>query len=249
MGAVLDHRPRHRRQRGRAAIEVNINPIRLDSNREDLRPEFPQNLRRNPMSRAIGAVDYDPHAIESSAARKAALDKFDVATLSIIEPAHLANLFRRGEDGRLVLKNLCLDGGLDRVGELIALGVEQLDAIVEVRIVACRNHNPQVSAQGAGQDRNRRSRQGPQQYDIDSGRGQARRQGGLEHIARQPSILANHRSRAMVVGLLGDLSPDRHGDGKRGRRTHGFGIDAPTNTVGAEKSVHSGCSLGCLCRP
>ena len=67
-----------------------------------------------------------------------------------------------------------LDALLDLVGELVAVRPEQLDAVVEIRIVRGRDHHADVGAQRAGEHGDRGRRDRPEQEHVHAGGGQAR---------------------------------------------------------------------------
>ena len=69
--------------------------------------------------------------------------------------------------------------------------VEELDAVVRIRVVAGADHHPQLGALGAGEIGHRWRGQGAEQQHIDTGRIEARLQGRLEHVARNAGVFAN----------------------------------------------------------
>ena len=120
---------------------------------------------------------------------------------------------------------------LDVVGELEAVGAEQLDAVVVERIVRGRDHHAEIGAHGAREhaDRRRRDRAGEQ--DVHADRGEAGDQRGLDHVAGEPGILADEHAVAMVAAAKDQ--PRRLPDLERQlRRDHAVG--AAANAVGAE---------------
>jgi hypothetical protein len=59
VGAQLANLPRERIRRRRADVAVDVEPIRLDADRDDLRAELPQRLGRDLVGGAVGAIDHD----------------------------------------------------------------------------------------------------------------------------------------------------------------------------------------------
>ena len=75
------------------------------------------------------------------------------------------------------------DGLLEFVGKLIAVGPEQLDAIVVVRLVRRRDHHADIGAQRAYQHCNPRRRDRAQQENIHARRTETRNHRVFQHVA------------------------------------------------------------------
>ncbi len=73
---------------------------------------------------------------------------------------------RAGGDGPL-------DGGLDRVGQLVPAAGEELDAVVGHRVVAGRQHDAEVGVERCGEVGDRRGGQHPDAQHLGAGAGQA----------------------------------------------------------------------------
>ena len=159
------------------------------------------------------------------------LGEFDVARLDVVDALGAAQIGRAGQHRRDVAVHQRLDPRLDLVGQLVAVGAEQLDAVVLIGIVRGRDHHAEVAAHRAGQHRDRRRRHRAEQQDVDAHRGEAGDQGVFDHVARQARVLADHDPVAMVAALkrepggLADLHRDFRGD---------LGVGPAANAVGAE---------------
>ena len=124
-----------------------------------------------------------------------------------------------------------LDILLDLVGQLVAVRPEQLDAVVVERIMRRRDHHAEIGAHRAGQHGDRRRRHRPEQQHVHADRGEARDQRGLDHVAGQPGILADHHPMAMLAAA--EHEPGRlAGLECQFRRDHAIG--AATNAVSAK---------------
>ena len=80
---------------------------------------------------------------------------------------------------------------LDLIGQFGAIRVEQLDAVVVVRVVRGADDDTGAGIQFPGQLGDGGGRLGAQQQDIDACCGQAGLQRRLEHVAGTASILAD----------------------------------------------------------
>jgi hypothetical protein len=162
----------------------------------------------------------------------------DIAAPRVLDPAGATDVLGRGE--REVLADQRLDRELVLVRELEAIGAEQLDAVVLIRVMAGRDHHADVGAQLAGQQRHGRGRHRPQQHDVHTDAGEARDHRVLQHVARQASVLADHH--AVAVRPAQETRARRLADFHRGRRGHYAAIGASPNAVGAEELSSHGAS-------
>ena len=121
---------------------------------------------------------------------------------------------------------------LGLVGQLVAVGIEELDAVVGVGVVRGRDHHAEVGPQRAGQHGDRRRRHRPEQEHVHADRREARHQGGLDHVARQARILADHH--AVPARAVGELLAGGHADLERDLRGHRVRVGEPANAVRAE---------------
>ena len=139
-----------------------------------------------------------------------------------------------------------LDLALGLVGELVAVGVEQLDAVVGVGIVGGRDHDAEVGAQRAGQHGDRRRRHRPQQEHVHADGGEARHQRRFDHVAGEPRVLADDH--AMPVGAAGEQLARGHADLERDLGGHGRAVGEPANAIGAEVPPRHACPRLVFCR-
>ena len=96
-----------------------------------------------------------------------------------------------------------LDALLDRVGELEALGAEELDAVVGHGVVGGGDHRPGGGAVVAGQEGDRRGRHHPGGEHVTAGAEDARDQGALQQGARGPGVAADDHGRPGRPGRTG----------------------------------------------
>ena len=217
---------------GRSATVVDIGAIGRNTHRDHLGAQFPQHLRRGAIGGAIGAIDHHLQPVQPQSRREGRLDEFLIAAASILNPLGAANVLGLGRQD-LAFQN-GLDLGLGLIRQFEPVGAKELDAIVMMRIVARRDHHPQIGAHRPGEKAHRRRRHRPQQQHIHPGRGQTRRQRIFQHIARKPRILADDNPMRRTA-VAAEEPPCRGPKAQRHFRGHRIGIGAPAHAIGAKK--------------
>ena len=207
---------------GRAAVVVDVAAVGLDSDLDDLGAQLPQRLGRHLVAGAVGAIDDDAQPVEAQLARQRALGEFDVAFLRAFDSRCTANCLGGDQQFGGVGVDQLLDLLLGVVRQLVAFGIEQLDAVVVERVVRGRDHDAEVGAQRARQHGDGRRRHRPEQKHVHADRGEARHERGLEHVAGQAGILADDDA-VPVVAVLEDLARG-HADLQRHLRRHRRGV-------------------------
>ena len=84
---------------------------------------------------------------------------------------------------------------------LLAVAVDQLDAVIIVGVVACGNHNATVEVIHAGNVGHGRGSRNMQQVGIRPGGCQARDQAVFEHVRTPTSILADDDTGGVGISL------------------------------------------------
>ena len=125
---------------------------------------------------------------------------------------------------------LILDGFLELVRELLAFGIEELDAVVVVRVVRGADDDAEIGAEFLLRYRDCRCRQRPGEQHVDAGCDEARFERGLEHVARHARVLADQDGAALRREHARGCArkPQSEVDG------HRLGADSAPNAVGAE---------------
>ena len=213
---------------------VDVQPVRLGANGDDVGTELVEYRRRHVVGGAVRAIDDDAPALEIELGRKRALAEFDVAAAGILDPARLAELRRRHAGERLL--HHAFDRLLDAVRQLRPRLREELDPVVVERVVRCADHDAGGKAQRSREVRDCRRGQRAGQIDVDAGSGQARFQGGFQQIAGDARVLADqHSGPDTVAGGIGGEHETRGPaelEDELGR-DRGF-AHAPANAIGAE---------------
>ena len=184
IGTVLLDRGGDIAEMGGPAIDIDVAPVRLGRHQHGLGAEELEEAWRDGGCRAMGAVNDDPHACERDAGdRGNPLGIGLSGARGAVCGAHA--LTRR--QVRVHLEER-FDRLLLRVEQFVAVGAEQLDAVIGIGIVARADHDPRSST--ALQDRpgDGGRRQDAETDGVAAGRGDARRQRVLEHRARAACI-------------------------------------------------------------
>ena len=218
--------------RGRAAILVDVEAVRIDADLDHLGAKLPQRLGRHLVGRAVGAIDHRPDAVEAEVLGQRALGELDIALTGAVDAGGPADLLRRREQLGHVAEHQLLDLQLRLVGKLVAVRPEQLDAVIGERIVRGGDHHAEIGAERAGQHGDGRRRHRPEQEHVHADGGEAGHQRRFDHVAGEPRILADHH--AMAIGAVGEqlARGHAHAQGHLGR--HGRGIGAATDSIRAK---------------
>ena len=178
---------------GAAHALVDVQPVRIGTNGVHPRTQFTQHQRAHLVGGAVGAVHGHVHAVEIEAARQRVLAGLQVPAHRIAGAHGLAQplgldraewLFKRGFNSQL--------GG---VIQLLTLMGEELDAVVVVRIVRCRNDDAAIGTQRAREVGHCRSRHGAHQLHVHPGRHQPGFKRRFEHVVGNAGVLADHHQR------------------------------------------------------
>jgi hypothetical protein len=204
-----------------------------DADADHLGAQFVQRLRRHLVSGPVGAIDDDAHARKAEAAGERRLGDLDVAGLAVVDPLHPSERRRRGQVLAQALVHQRLDRHLLLIGELVAVGSEQLDAVVGEGVVRGRDHHAQVGPQRAGHHRHARRGQRAELAHVHAHAGEAGDQGGLDHVAGQARVLADHHQVAALVAGHEHLAGG-HADPQGDLRRHGMAVGLAADAVGAE---------------
>ena len=121
---------------------------------------------------AVRAIDHDLEPVEPQMLGKGRLGGMDVAAARILDPPRAADHARPATSCGSLLEQR-LDRQLVLVGELVAVGPEQFDAVVDERVVARRDHHAEVGAHRPGQHRHRRGRHRPDHHHVHADAGEA----------------------------------------------------------------------------
>jgi hypothetical protein len=133
-----------------AALLVDVGAVGLVAVDEDLGTEFAKDAGGGLVGGAVGAIDDDAHAFERERAGQGGLGELDVTAEGVLDADGFADGFG---GGRMVsispLKTSCSIWPRCVV-EFVAVGAEEFDAVVGVRIVGGGDDDAGIRAEAAG---------------------------------------------------------------------------------------------------
>ena len=184
---------------GGAAVLVDVGAVRLMVVGGYLRAQLLQHRRGHLVAGALGAVHHNVQPVQAHAG--GLLGKVDVAALGVALAHRSAHALADGQLlalGQTVLHNL-LDLVLNGVGQLVALAVEELDAVVFDGIVAGGDHRARVRLIVAGQVGDGRGGQHVHQHGPRTHGADARHQRALQHFTADAGVPPHQDGRAVDV--------------------------------------------------
>ncbi len=166
---------------GGAAAGVDVLPVGLDPDRLDLGAEALEDRRRGAVGGAVGAVEH--YLATGEVEREGLLQLAQVVLQAAVQLPHVAGVL-----GRRRLVDQRLDPGLDLVGELHALAVEELDPVVVEGVVGGGDDRGEVEAEALDEDRGGGGRQDAGQQRVPACGGDSGGQRGLQHRPRLAGV-------------------------------------------------------------
>ena len=245
VGARLLHQLAQRAEVGGAALDVDVVAVVVVVDDDDLGTQAAQRRRARERGGAVAGVERDRQALEVDAlladgahrvldvhlARLVHLDgdaQLGAARHGGVLVARLARTHDSAFEAALLDERL--DLVLDRVGQLEALRIEQLDAVVLRRIMGCGDDRAARGVELADQQRHRRRRDDARQKRRAARAGDAGDHRRLQHVAGKARVLADHDR----------LAEKRHGGLAEPvcQLAGELGVRHAANAVGSEKSCH-----------
>ncbi len=145
LGTVRYHGPGDDLGVERSATLVDVHPVRLVIERDDVRAELDKDARTDLVGGAVCRIHHDAQARKVHAARDGRFYELVVTADRIIDPEGLADLRGRRADG--------IDGAgedqvlhllFDLVRKLEPVAAEELDAVVLIGVVRGRDHDARI---------------------------------------------------------------------------------------------------------
>jgi hypothetical protein len=233
VGAIAVHRLDHGARVGGADFAVDVEAVGIIADGEDLGAQFIERLGRDLVGGAVGAIDHDAQAREAQLAREGGFDDLDIARLGVVHALGAAKIRRGGEALVERMSHQLFDGEFGLVRQLVAVGSEQLDAVVLIGVVRGGDHHAKISAQAAREHGDAGRRQRAEQDDVHPLGGEAGRERGFQHVAGQAGILADDDKVPARVGFA-EMGGGRHAEAHRHFGRDRPGVGRAANAVRAE---------------
>ena len=200
VGARLGHERAQRLEMGGAALHVDVGAVEVLVDRNHLGAQTAQRLGAGHAGCAMACVERHLEAREVDAlAGHRGHRVRDVQLAGVVHRQRHAHLVavRQLVRRRAARRQISLDLVLNRIRQLEALAVEQLDAVVLGRVVRRRDDDAAVAVQLAHQKRDGGRRDDAGQERRAAHRHDAGRHGRLQHVAGQARVLADEDGLAL----------------------------------------------------
>ena len=182
----------------RAAVLIDIRPVRIRMNRDKVCAESPDGLCIRPEGCALGAVHYEFHSGEVGRdKRHRILDVFLPHVKVVRDPS---DIFAGREGDILHLRTyLGLDLVLFCIRQFEAAAVKKLDSVEFHRVVRCRDDDPRIRMMFFRKECDRRCRKNAEIDDVCADRARTGHQCVCQHIAGLAGVCSDHDERPMAV--------------------------------------------------
>ena len=174
----------------RAAVDVDVQSVRLVCEHVCVRAEGVEHALCHLPSAAVGAVKADPASLVGARREGDEVAYVAVASGGVVHRA--ADLLTLGVGQLLIGVEVFLDLIEQGLFHLLALAVEELYAVVVIRVVACGDHNAAVKIIRARDVGHARRGGDVQQVRVRAGGGKPRAERRFKHIARAAGVLADN---------------------------------------------------------
>lgn len=192
---------------GRARIVVDVQTVGLCINDVGVSTQRIEHRLSNVPGTSVGTIQTDLDTLERVDSEADQIAHVAIAAGHIVHRA--TNVFPVSErQFRPVLiehmefaVDVILHQQQNLLGHLLAVAVNQLDAVIVVRIMAGRDHDAAVEIVHTGDVSHRRRSGDVEQISVRAGSGQTSHQAVLEHIRTAAGILADDNTGRLVVAI------------------------------------------------
>ena len=197
---VRNHKAAQVLDMGRAAVDIDVQAVRIVGNHMGVGTQGVKNALGHHPGAAVGTVETDAHPFIRAGRKRDEIADIAVAPGGIVDGA--ADVGAGGIRQLFIRVDIGLDAVQQFLLHLFAVGVNQLDAVVGIGIVAGGDHDAAVKIVGTG-DVGHAGRAGHmQQESVRTGGSQARTESGLIHIAGAAGILADDDLRTVIPPIV-----------------------------------------------
>ena len=179
--AVLNHKALQLVNVGGAAINVDVEAVWSVVDNMRLGAQGVKDRASNTRSCAVSAIQANLQALQAKAAARNKAGDVAVAALHVINRA--ANAVTGCQRNVKLAVNIGLYLLKDVLVHLVALFIDQLDAVISKGVVRCGNHDAAVKGTVYYLKANARCRNNVQHVRVSAGSNQARDKRGLKHVA------------------------------------------------------------------
>ena len=195
---------------GRAAVDVDVQAVGTAADDVGVGAEGVKDALGHLPGAAVGAVEADAEALVRARGEGDQIADVAVASGGVVDRA--ADGVALGVGELLVGVEIGLDPVEDGLLHLLAVAVDELDAVVVEGVVAGGDHDAAVEVVGARDERHARGRGDVQQIGVGARGGETGAQRVLEHVARAAGVLADDDLGLVVPSVVpADVAADAEG--------------------------------------
>src|SRR3990172_4777534 len=230
--AALDHRALEALGIRAAAVVVDVEAVRRVAEGDDLGPGVGEHARRDPVGRAVPAVQHDAQARQ---VRRLGEQEVLVAAHQSARVADEADAALGRSRQGVIAGHELLDARLDRVRELEAALVEELDAVVRGRLVRGADHGSGDEPLGACQVGEAGGGHVPDEPHLHADRAEAGGEGALQHPAGAARVAPDDDTVALPAEDVARGAAQAEGELRRE-----VAVRDPADPVSSEQARHQG---------
>ena len=204
---ILDHELLQALDVGGTGIVVDVQAVRLVVDDVGVGTQSIEHRLRDVPAGTVGAVQADLDSLEGVDAQADEVAHVAVAACHIVHGAADVLAVGKGQLRPVLIEDveLAVDVVLDQqqglFGHLLAVAVDELDAVVVERVVAGRDHDAAVEVVHAGDVGHRGRRSDVQQIGVCAGGRQTGTKAVLKHVGAAAGVLADDDAGRLVVAV------------------------------------------------
>ena len=204
---LLPHQLLELLQMGGAAVHVDVQAVGPVADHIGIGAQGVKHALGHHPGAAVGAVQADPVALIGAGGQADQVADVAVAAGGVVHG--LADVGIGGVGQLLVGVQIGLDAGQHRLLHLLPLGVDELDAVVVIGVVAGGDHDAAVKIVRAGDVGDAGGAGDVQQVRVRAGGGEPGAEGAFKHVAGAAGILADdHHGLVGLAVVPAQVPPD-----------------------------------------
>ena len=245
---VLYHELLQALDMGRTGIVVDVQAVGLVVDDVGVSAQSVKHGLSDIPAGTVGAVQTDLNALEGVDTQRDQVAHVAVTACHIVHGAADVLPVCKGQLRPVLIEHmeLAVDVVLHQqqslLGHFLTVAVNQLDAVVIIRVVAGRNHDATVEVVHAGDVGHTGRRSDVQQIGVCAGGSQTSNQAILEHIGAAAGILANDDAGGLVVAVAlaqGVVVPSQEAANLVSVVSGQINASFPTEAIGSKIFSHS----------
>ena len=182
-----------------AGIAIDVRAIRFSIHHISLGAEGIKHRSGNVPSTSVSTIQAHLHALERMYAQRNQVTDVTIAPLHIVNGATNRIFGSVRRNTRLAIQEV-LNARNGCIVHLLTIAVDELNTVVVIRIVACRNHDTAIKAVTLRDVGHGGSSRYVQEVSICTRRGYPCREGVFQHVRRATRVLTNYDATATIGG-------------------------------------------------